>query len=132
MDRDGYELFDLKGTRTSDFKNGKVTSSTDLVGAHSMTDAHFLNFIPGVQKGEKLNAPIAVGNVAITMLQLLNVAWVVNRELKLDPTDGKIQGDPKAMKMWGRDYEKGGRPTCSLSSGGCLAMISRRRNNCRR
>ena len=24
-----------------------------------MTDAHFANFIAGIQKGEKLNAPIA-------------------------------------------------------------------------
>ena len=40
-----------------------------------MTDLHFANFIAGIQKGEKLNAPIEVGNVAVTMLQLSNVAW---------------------------------------------------------
>jgi hypothetical protein len=28
----------------------------------------------GIQKGVKLNAPIGVGNVAVTMLQLSNVA----------------------------------------------------------
>ena len=42
-----------------------------------MTDAHFANFIAGMQKGEKLNAPVAVGNVAVTMLQLSNIAWEV-------------------------------------------------------
>ena len=46
-----------------------------------MTDAHFANFIAGIRNGEKLNAPIAVGNVAVTMLQLSNIAWEVNREL---------------------------------------------------
>ena len=110
VDRDGYEVYDLKGNRTSEFKVGKVTSSADLVGADSMTDAHFANFIAGIQKGEKLNAPVSIGNVAVTMLQLSNVAWETNRELQLDTANGKIQGDSEAMKMWGRDYESGWAP----------------------
>ncbi len=113
VDRDGYELYDLKGKKTSEFvaeKDKAETSSNDLVGRDSMTDAHFANFIAGIRKGEKLNAPIEVGNVAVTMLQLSNIAWEVNRELHLDSTDGKIQKDPEAMKMWGREYEKGWAP----------------------
>jgi hypothetical protein len=80
------------------------------VGRDSMTDAHFANFIAGIRKGERLNAPIAVGNVAVTMLQLSNIAWEVNRELRLDPADGKIQNDSQAMEMWGRKYEQGWAP----------------------
>lgn len=110
VDRDGYEVYDLGGKKTDEFKTGGQTSSSDLLGSDSMTDAHFANFIAGVQKGEKLNAPIAVGNVAVTMLQLSNIAWEVNRELRLDTKDGKIQGDPEAMKMWGREYEPGWEP----------------------
>jgi len=110
VDRGGYEIYDLHGKMTSEFKVGKSSSSDDLVGADSMTDAHFRNFIAGVQKGEKLNAPVAVGNVAVTMLQLSNIAWEVNRELHLDTTNGKIKNDPEAMKGWGREYEKGWEP----------------------
>jgi len=110
VDRDGYEIYDLKGARTSDFKAGSTTSSADLQGADSMTDAHFANFIAGIRKGEKLNAPIDVGNVSVTMLQLSNIAWEVGRELHVDPTDGRIQNDPEAMKMWGREYEPGWAP----------------------
>jgi predicted dehydrogenase len=110
VDRDGYEIYDLNGKKTSEFKTGKMTSSSDLRGADTMTDAHFGNFIAAITKGEKLNAPIAVGNVSVTILQLSNIAWEVNRELKLDTKDGKIQGDAEAMKMWGRDYEKGWAP----------------------
>jgi hypothetical protein len=110
VDRDGYEVFDLKGNKTSEFKTGKETSSSDLTGRDSMTDLHFANFIAGIRTGAKLNAPIAVGNVAVTMLQLSNVAWEVSRELRLDPTDGKIQNDSEAMKLWGREYEKGWAP----------------------
>ena len=110
VDRDGYEVYDLKGKKTSEFKVGKTTSSSDLVGRDTMTDLHFSNFIAGITKGEKLNAPITVGNVAVTMLQLSNIAWEVNRELHVDPKDGKIKNDPEAMKYWGRDYEKGWEP----------------------
>jgi predicted dehydrogenase len=110
VDRDGYEVYDLKGNRTSEFKAGSTTSSADLLGRDSMTDAHFANFIAGIRKGEKLNAPISVGNIAVTMLQLSNIAWEVNRELHLDTKDGRIQGDAEAMKMWEREYEKGWAP----------------------
>ena len=110
IDRDGYEIYDLKGDKTSEFKVGNRTSSSDVIGRDSMTDAHFANFIAAIQKGEKLNTPIAVGNVAVTMLQLSNIAWEVNRELRLDTKDGRIQGDPEAMKMWGREYEPGWAP----------------------
>jgi predicted dehydrogenase len=110
VDRDGYEIYDLKGNKTSEFRTGRTTSSSDLLGADSMTDAHFANFIAGIRKGEKLNAPVSVGNVAVTMLQLSNIAWEVKRELHLDTKDGRIQGDQEAMKMWGREYEKGWAP----------------------
>jgi predicted dehydrogenase len=110
VDRDGYEIYDLKGNKTGEFKTGKETSSGDLTGRDSMTDLHFANFIAGVRKGEKLHAPVSVGNVAVTMLQLSNIAWETNRELQLDASNGHIQNNEEAMKMWGRTYEKGWEP----------------------
>jgi predicted dehydrogenase len=110
VDRDGYELYDLNGKKTSEFKVRHTTSSADLVGRDSMTDAHFANFIAGIKTGAKLNSPVAIGNVAVTMLQLSNVAWEVNRELAHNTSNGEILNDPDAMKSWGRDYEKGWAP----------------------
>jgi len=110
VDRDGYEIYDLKGNKTKEFKTGGETSSSDLTGRDSMTDAHFANFIAGVRKGEKLNAPVSIGNVAVTMLQLSNVAWEVNRELQVDTSNAHILNNPEAMKYWGREYEKGWEP----------------------
>jgi predicted dehydrogenase len=110
VDRDGYEVYDLKGVKTSEIKAGGTTSSSDLIGRDSMTDAHFANFIAAIKTGEKLRAPISTGNVAVTMLQVSNIAWEVNRELHLDPRNGQILNDPEAMKMWGREYEKGWEP----------------------
>src|SRR6201982_1445944 len=100
IDRGGYEIYDLKGNKTSEVKAGNTAPSSDLIGSDSMTDAHFANFIAGIRKGEKLNAPVLEGNIAVTMLQLSNIEWEVNGELQLDPKNGHIQGDPEAMKMW--------------------------------
>jgi hypothetical protein len=44
------------------------------------------------------------------MLHLSNIAWELNRELHLDAKDGRIHGDPEAMRMWEREYEKGWSP----------------------
>ncbi|MGA8266566.1 MAG: hypothetical protein WB787_02315, partial [Candidatus Acidiferrales bacterium] len=110
VDRDGYEIYDLKGIKTNEFKVGSTTSSADLVGRDTMTEAHFANFIAGIRNGEKLNTPISVANITVTMLQLSNIAWEVGRELHLDTKHGRIEGDAEAMKMWGREYEKGWAP----------------------
>ena len=110
VDRGGYEIYDWKGNKTSEKKTGGGTSSADLIGRDSMTDAHFANFIAGIQKSEKLNAPIEVGNVSVTILELSNIAWEVGRGLRLDTKDGKILGDSEAMNLWGREYEKGWEP----------------------
>ena len=110
VDRGGYEVYDLKGNKIREVKAGAVTSSGDLVGRDSMTDAHFANFIAGIKKGGALNAPVSIGNVSVTMLQLSNIAWETQRVLTLDTTDGAILHDPEAMKHWSRTYEKGWEP----------------------
>jgi hypothetical protein len=110
IDAGGYEIYDLKGKKISEVKAGDANASSDLTGRDSMTDAHFANFIAAIRKGEKLHAPIEIGNVAVTMLQLSNIAWEVKRELHLDTKDGKILNNPEAMKFWSREYEKGWEP----------------------
>jgi hypothetical protein len=110
LDGGGYEIFDLKGAKTSEQKAGKVFQSADLTGADNMTDNHFANFIAAIQKGEKLNQPIESGNVSVTMLQLSNIAWQVERELRLDQTTGHMLNDKEAMTLWSREYERGWAP----------------------
>ena len=98
VDRGGYEIFDLDGKKTDELKAPHdPASSHDLVSRDTMTNLHFNNFINAIQKDEPLHSPIQVANVSVTMLQLSNVAWRVNRELKLDTKTGHIQGDPEAM-----------------------------------
>jgi predicted dehydrogenase len=110
IDTGGYEVFDLNGAKTSEHMVGKAAASSDLTGADDMTDSHFANFIAAIRTGERLTQPVESGNISVTMLQLSNIAWDVQRELKLDPATGHILNDQEAMKSWGRDYEKGWAP----------------------
>ena len=108
VDRTSYEVYDLNGKKTDEFVVTRDrASSADLLSRDSMTDAHFANFIAGIQKGEPLHSPIPVANVSVTMLLLSNIAWRVKRELHLDPTNGHIRNDAEAMKQWGREYQPG-------------------------
>ena len=107
MDRDGYEVYDLKGKMTDKFTTGRTTSTSDLIGQDSMTDAHFANFINSVRGLDTLHSPIEIANISVTMLLISNIAYFMDREMKLDTKIGHILNDPDAMKLWGRTYEKG-------------------------
>jgi predicted dehydrogenase len=107
---DGYEVFDLKGKRTGVFKLDDSIPFDNKQDGDLATDAHFGNLIAAIRNGEKLRAPISEGNKSVTMMQLSNISWEVNRELKIDQEDGKIQDDAEAMKLWSREYEPGWAP----------------------
>ena len=107
IDRDGYDVYDWKGKQIDQFRTGQTTTSADTLGIDTMTDAHFANFISAVKGEARLNSPIQVANVAVTMLLLSNIAYFMDRALHIDTTTGHIKNDPEAMKQWGRTYEKG-------------------------
>jgi predicted dehydrogenase len=107
IDRDGFDVYDWKGKPIDKFRTGKTTSSADTLGIDTMTDAHFANFIGAIKGEAKLNSPIQIANVTVTMLLLSNVAYFMNRTLHLDTKNGHVKNDPEAMKLWGREYEKG-------------------------
>jgi predicted dehydrogenase len=107
IDRGGYDVYDWKGKQIDTFRTGHETSTTDIVGADTMTDAHFANFIAAIRGQEKLNSPITVANVAVTMLLLSNIAWFVDRLLRIDTETAHILDDSEAMKYWARSYEPG-------------------------
>jgi len=82
-----------------------------------MTDLHFANFIAGIRKGEKLNAPISVGNVAVTMLSYLTSRGKLTANCS-STRKTAIQGDTEAMKSGGAVRE--GLGTAYLS---CLGAM---------
>jgi predicted dehydrogenase len=106
----GYEVYDLKGIKTGVFKDDSSTPFYDRFDSDAPTTAHFANLIAAIRKGEKLHAPISEGNIVVTMLQLSNISWILNRELRLDVSTGQVLNDSQAKKMWAREYENGWAP----------------------
>ena len=115
LDRAGYEVYDLKDRKTAEFTvSGRAaTSSSDLVGADSMTDYHFANMIDAIRTGAPLHQPVTQGNVTVTMMQLANVSYFTGRGLHLETANGAIRNDREAEAMTRRTYEKGWNRRCS-------------------
>jgi predicted dehydrogenase len=103
IDRAGYEIYDRSNKMLSEYKvsGPAATSASDLVGADSMTD---------MRTGAPLHQPVAQGNVAVTMLQLSNIAYFTNRGLHIDTNSGSILNDPQAEAMTRRTYQPGWAP----------------------
>ena len=107
IDRGGYQVFTLDDKLIDEVKAGQSTTTQDLRSIDTMTTKHFENLINAIRVGEKLRSPIVEGNISVTMLQLSNIAWKVNRALRLRSQDGHILGDNEAIGLWRREYEKG-------------------------
>lgn len=110
IDRNSYEVYDLRGRKTDEFRTASRNETQDLLSIDSMTDSHFQNLVNGIRVGEKLRSPIDDASVSVTILLLSNIAWKVGRALNLNKENGHILNDAEANKYWSREYEKGWEP----------------------
>ncbi len=107
VDRGGYQVFDLDDKKINEYKIGTASSTADRRSVDTMTGLHFQNLANAIRDREPLRSPIVEGNVAVTMLQLSNIAWKVNRRLRIDPSNGHVLDDPEASALCRREYEPG-------------------------
>lgn len=113
IDRDGYEIHDLKGKMVKEWKVPKAgkTSSTDTVGADSMTDVHFKNWLDCIKGNGVQDQPIDDARKSVATLLMANIAYDLKKELHVDPVTGAFLNDPAATAKRKRTYEKGWEPT---------------------
>ncbi len=105
-----YKIFDNSNKL---IKSGEPTSNTvvDQRGAgFDMDIAHFTNFINAIDNGESLISPYPETRKSVLLCHLGNISYRTGRSLNIDPTTGRILHDQDAMKLWGREYEKGWEP----------------------
>jgi predicted dehydrogenase len=94
-------------------KSAEPTSNTvvDQRGAgFDMDIAHFTNFTNAITKGEKQISPYQEIVKSVMLCHLGNISYRTGRALDIDQSSGKILNDKAAMKLWGREYEKGWEP----------------------
>jgi len=103
-----YTVYDLKGKVTKEVKDTVTVNPLNKVGPGDLLDfPHISNFLNAIRTGEKLNADIDSGHKSTLLVQLGNIAQRVGHSLEIDPSNGHILNDNKAMGLWSREYEKG-------------------------
>jgi predicted dehydrogenase len=110
VDRDGYEIRDLKNKIVRHVRAFQGTDALDTLGDDPLTYVHMQNFLDAVRTGAKLNAPITDGAKTGLLCHVGTIAHQVGRKLRLDAKTGHIEGDDEAAAKWTRTYEPGWAP----------------------
>ncbi|USO00426.1 MAG: Gfo/Idh/MocA family oxidoreductase [Phycisphaeraceae bacterium] len=88
---------------------GDVTNTRNPTG--DITLAHIINFLDSIRGKAKPNSPIDEGHKSVLLCHMGNVALRTTGAVQLDPATGHIKpGQPRAEKLWGRDYQPGWEP----------------------
>ncbi len=108
-DSTSYKVFDITGKLLRHVKGEAVENDVRSLSTPSQKlDAiHIRNFFDGIRTGAKLNSEIAEGHKSTLLMQLGNIALRSGRTLNINPENGRILNDKKAMKLWTRDYQPG-------------------------
>ena len=110
LDRNGYEIYNKDNKLIKEAKTGTANATMNTVGGGDLDGLHITNFLNAIRNGEKQHSPIDQGAISTKICLTGNIAQTVNRTLNIDTSTGKIINDEEAMKMWGREYEKGWEP----------------------
>lgn len=108
---DDYKIVDYANKLVKEVKSDAKNDANNPVSASGNLDLyHFNNFIKSIKGEAKLNAPVNEGHKSVLLCHLANIAQRTGNTLHCDPKNGHILNDKKAMKLWGREYEKGWEP----------------------
>lgn len=107
----GYTVFDEKGVILKEVKSNAVIDGRNTASPNEALDAvHIANFLESIRLSKTPNADVEIGYKSTLWVQLGNIAQRMGRTLSIDQANGHIKNDAAAMKLWGREYEKGWEP----------------------
>jgi len=108
IDGNAYKIYNLKDQLIEEVKNDFVIDTLNQVNPSQGLDSlHIQNLLDGMRKGKNLNADILGGYQSTLLCQLGNIALRSGDTLHVDPENGHIIGNNKAMRYWSREYEPG-------------------------
>lgn len=110
IDRGKYILYDRNGKMIKDNKSSSNEAGTALGGGGDMTTSHVVNWFDTIRGKGKLNSHIAEGVISQAMVHYSNVVYRIGKGFDIDDVSGRMY-DRDAMKLWGRDYAPGWKPT---------------------
>ncbi|NOU61280.1 Gfo/Idh/MocA family oxidoreductase [Marinifilum caeruleilacunae] len=109
VDRELYRIFDRKGKLVKEVLSATKESGTALGGGGETSTLHVRNFFDAARGKDKLTSPITQGAISQAMTHYANIAYRIGKGFDIDSHSGRIF-DRDAMKLWGREYEKGWEP----------------------
>lgn len=110
VDRGKYILYDRGGKVVKESSGSSSEAGTALGGGGDMTTGHVINFFDTIRGKAKLNAPIDDATHSQAMVHYSNIAYRIGKGYDIDEKTGRMF-DRDAMKLWGREYQPGWKPT---------------------
>ena len=105
---DGYAIYDLDDKLITEVKPEIVVDGRDTTSPSSILDMpHIENYLSCIRNGGTPNADVEIGYKSTLWVQLGNIAQRIGRSINIDQGNGHVLSDPKAMELWGREYEPG-------------------------
>ncbi|MEX0778802.1 MAG: Gfo/Idh/MocA family oxidoreductase [Balneolales bacterium] len=110
---DSYIVYDNNNKIVKEVQDSSQSSNAmDTTGPGDRLDSyHIANFLESISNNSNPTAEVGIGHKSVLLGHLGNIAHRIGRSLQCDPKDGRILGDSEAMKLWGREYEKGWEPS---------------------
>ena len=106
-----YKVFNLKNEVIKEVKNDMPIDPQNRVSPAQALDAiHIQNFFDGIKDGIEVRSEVVGAHQSTLLVQLGNISQRVGRSLQIDPSNGRIKNDKKAMALWSREYAKGWEP----------------------
>nr|MBI1232576.1 twin-arginine translocation signal domain-containing protein [Cytophagales bacterium] len=106
-----YKVFNLKNEVIKEVKNDMPIDPQNRVSPAQVLDAiHIQNFFDGIKDGIEVRSEVVGAHQSTLLVQLGNISQRVGRSLQIDPSNGRIKNDKKAMALWSREYAKGWEP----------------------
>ena len=109
VDREGYEIFDLKGKSVKSSQSDGSEGGLALGGGGDLTTRHAVNFFETIRGKETLASPIEQGATSQAMTHYANIASRIGKSFEIDTKTGRMF-DREAMNLWSRTYEPGWEP----------------------
>jgi predicted dehydrogenase len=107
VDRNGYEIYDLAGKRTSKVEAPEMGATINTIGFGPLDTLHTTNLAETIRGTAKAQAsPVRDSHISTTLCHLGNIAYRTGEALKIDPKTGRPASDA-AMKLWAVEYQPG-------------------------
>jgi predicted dehydrogenase len=108
-----YTIYDNHNKLVKEIKSDIIiTQGLNTTSPGEELDAvHIVDFLENIRNNRKPFADALTGHKSTLWMQLGNIAQRVGHTISIDQTNGHIIDDKEAMKLWGREYEKGWEPT---------------------